>query len=99
MNPQNAKLGVILSPNNMALNIIDHNAAVELSAVPMAAPIKSTALYQQRYVVAPSMAIPRYATIVPLETTFAATTYQPISGKTIIAYDNMYIKYLNSKNC
>ena len=46
--PHIANDGVILSPNNNALNIIVHNAAVLFNAVPIAAPIKSTALYHER---------------------------------------------------
>ena len=48
----------------------------------MAAPIKSTALYQAKYVIAPSIAIPAYLNTNPELITLPATSYPPTNGTT-----------------
>ena len=58
--PQTTNDTVIWLPNNTALKMIVHNAAVLLSVVPIAEPIKSTALYHDKYVMAPNIAIAAY---------------------------------------
>lgn len=46
--PQNARVGVISARKSRALKMMVQSAAVLLSVVPMAEPIRSTALYQER---------------------------------------------------
>ena len=63
--PHIASHNEILLPNNTALNIIVQRAAVLFNAVPIAHPTKSTALYQDKYVIAPKIAIIAYLTTRP----------------------------------
>ena len=73
--PHIASQDEILLPNNKELKMIVQSAAVLFNAVPIAQPTKSTALYQDKYVIAPKTATNAYRNTSPDPTISFAIGY------------------------